>query len=358
MAQDRRPRLRAPEAVRDLEPAYFAMVMATGIISVDTRTMGLNVPSAVLLWVGIAGYAVLLALSGWRLLGCRAEMARDLGDPAKAFGFFTFVAATNLLGTRIALDGHLGIAAVFFVVGALCWLVMAYLVPWASVLRREGLRDLARANGTWFVWVVGGQSVAILAATLEHAGAGPRDALALFAVAVWSVSMWLYLLVGVVVAFRLMLFQMDPGELTPPYWVAMGANAISVVAAARIAGMRGAPAAEVVHDFALHVGVLFWSFATWVFVALLLAGWWRHVRRGVPLRYGPGLWSLVFPLGTYAAASHGLGAATGLGLVTAFGDVEVWFGLLAWVLTFCAMAVYLTRAFTRPRAGREGPTRP
>ncbi|MFC3980987.1 tellurite resistance/C4-dicarboxylate transporter family protein [Streptosporangium jomthongense] len=331
-------------AVRNLEPAYFAMVMATGIISVDTRAMGLKVPSAVLLWVGIAGYAVLLVLSGWRLLGCRAETARDLGDPAKAFGFFTFVAATDLLGTRIAMDGRLGVATVFLVVGALSWLVLAYLVPWASVLRHESVKALARANGTWFVWVVGGQSVAILAATLERAGAGPRDALALFAVAVWSISMWLYLLVGVVVCFRLMLFEMDADELNPPYWVAMGANAISVVAAAKIAGMREAPAAEVVHDFALHVGVVFWGFATWVFFALLLAGWWRHVRRGVPLRYGPGMWSLVFPLGTYAAASHGLGEATGLGLVTAFGDVEVWFGLAAWVLTFCAMAVHLARA--------------
>lgn len=69
------------------------------------------------------------------------------------------------------------------------------------------------------------------------------------------------------------------------------------------------------------------------------------------LRYGPGLWSMVFPLGMYGAASLNLGTVAGLPIVVTIGDVEVWFGLLAWLLTFGAMAVHLAggfRALGRP----------
>ncbi|MCC5576530.1 tellurite resistance/C4-dicarboxylate transporter family protein [Microtetraspora sp. AC03309] len=338
-------------AVRDLSPAYFAMVMATGIVSIDMRAMRLPVLSAALLWVGAAGYAVLLVLYAWRLLACRAEMVRDLRDPGRAFGFFTFTAGTNVLGTRLAMEGRTGTAAVLLAVGAASWVLFSYLVPWAALLSRDGTKAIAGANGTWFVWVVGGQSVAVLAATLEPAASGWRDELALLAVMTWSISIWLYLAVAIVVAFRLMLFEMGPRDLTPPYWVAMGATAISVVAGAQISNMRGASAAAVAHDLSVHVSLLFWSFGSWIFVGLIIAGWWRHIWSGVPLRYGPGLWSMVFPLGMYGAASHNLGTVAGLPILVTIGDIEVWFGLLAWLLTFGAMAVHLAggfRALGRP----------
>src|SRR5690606_17258113 len=88
------------------------------------------------------------------------------------------------------------------------------------------------ANGTWFIWVVASQSVAVAAATVEPVSESYRRELALVAVTSWSVGVFLYAAVGILVTLRLMLYPFGPEELTPPYWVAMGALAITVLAGA------------------------------------------------------------------------------------------------------------------------------
>src|SRR5213078_2211994 len=52
------------------------------------------------------GYLVLVVLYAWRLVSYRADIAGDLRNPARAFGFFTIVAGTDVLGTRLAADGQ------------------------------------------------------------------------------------------------------------------------------------------------------------------------------------------------------------------------------------------------------------
>lgn len=57
--------------------------------------------SVVLLWVTCAAYAVLIAVSTTRIVIFRKEFADDLADPRRGFGMFTFVAASDVLGTRL-----------------------------------------------------------------------------------------------------------------------------------------------------------------------------------------------------------------------------------------------------------------
>ncbi|MFT3872696.1 MAG: hypothetical protein QM714_08635 [Nocardioides sp.] len=51
-------------------------------------------------------------------------MADDFADPARAFGFFMFVAATCVLGSRLVEQRH-GVALVMLVVATLAWLLLA-----------------------------------------------------------------------------------------------------------------------------------------------------------------------------------------------------------------------------------------
>jgi tellurite resistance protein TehA-like permease len=208
---------------------------------------------------------------------------------------------------------------------------------------------LARANGTWFVWVVAGQSVAVLAAELEPAVSGARRELALLAVVCWVVGVFLYAAVGIFVAARMVAYPLSPADLTSTYWVAMGATAITVVAGARIVDMAGAPAAAVTHGVVAAVSVGFWAFGTWLIPPLVAAGWWRHVRHRVPLRYDTSLWSIVFPLGMYGVAGRSLGQADHLPIVAAIGRNEIWVALAAWALAFAALLAYLGR-YSRQRA--------
>ena len=68
----------------------------------------------------------------------------------------------------------------------------------------------------------------------------------------------------------------------------------------------------VTRDLIAGLAVVFWAFATWLIPVLVAAGWWRHVRRRVPLRYEATLWSIIFPLGMYAVAGIYLGRADDL----------------------------------------------
>lgn len=322
---------------RDLTPGYFALVMGTGIVSISLNLSNFSTASMVLLILAAAAYAVLVVLNLWRLIAHRDAMTTDFYDIRGSFGFFTFVAATGVLGSRLALSGWWTTAAILLIIAAVAWLILGYLVPVVAVLGKTQRPLYKHANGSWFVWVVGAQSVAVLAATLEPHLDVARDALAMTAVFAWSLGVVLYVAVAVFVALQMMSYRLDPREFNPPYWVSMGALAITVVAAARIAEMASSPMVDATRGLVAGMAVLFWCFATWMIPALFGIGIWRHAVRKVPLMYEPGLWSLVFPLGMYSVAGVYLGRVNQLPIVEAVGTAWMWVAVAAWVITFIAM---------------------
>ena len=338
------------DGVRTLYPGYFALVMATGIVSIALAGFAAPVLSTVLLWVAAGAYAALLALLAWRAVAYRADLARDLRHPGRGFGMFTLVAATNVLGTRLAMDGHVTTATVLLAAGAATWLVLGYAIPWA-VLTTVHRPVVAAAEGTWFIWVVATQSVAVLAASLEPDLPGLRRELALLAVSCWAIGAFLYILVGGLVVARLVLYDVAAEQLTPPYWVSMGAAAITVVSGVRITRMAEAPALLPTGGLIAGTSVLFWAFASWLIPVLLGIGWRRHVTHRIPPRYEPALWSIVFPLGMYAVASRTLGSTLHLPIVSSIGSVEVWVAAAAWAVVAVAGMTRLgsrDSAFSRP----------
>ena len=204
---------RLEASVRGLSPAYFAMVMATGIVTVGLAYDGRRLLSRCLLVLTVAAFAGLVVLNGWRLVSYRSELVDDLTSPATGFGFFTFVAGTDVLGARLALDAHHRAALALLAVGWVAWIVLGYVVPWTAVLGRPVRPVLESANGSWFIWVVASQSVATLAATLQPVLGGGRRELALVAVFSWSVGAFLYPAVAMLVGTRLLLYPLRPAEL-------------------------------------------------------------------------------------------------------------------------------------------------
>ncbi len=342
---------RVQQAVRGLTPGYFALVMGSGIVSVGMLLAGHDLLSGVLLAVCAASYAVLLVLTGWRLLAYREAIADDFADPRRAFGFFTFIAGTDVLGVRLALDGRHLITAALLVVAVIAWLVLGYVIPWTAVLGGGERPVVAAANGTWFIWVVASQSVAVSAATLEPVFASARNGLAVVAVLSWSVGVFLYAAAGIFVAARMMQPDLRPADLAPPYWVAMGACAITVLAGARIVEMADAPMVAATRGLIAGTSVAFWAFATWLIPALVAAGWWRHRTHRIPLRYEATWWSIVFPLGMYAVAGIYLGRADRLPVVGAIGSVMLWVAFAVWAVAMAAMIVHLSQTLVLTKTG-------
>ncbi|HEX6194463.1 MAG TPA: tellurite resistance/C4-dicarboxylate transporter family protein [Jiangellaceae bacterium] len=345
---------RRTEALRRLYPGYFALVMATGIVSVGAHDVEMHGLSAALLVIGLVCFGVLVVCYLWRAVAFGRELLADLVAPDRAFAFFTFVAACNVLGARLATDGYLAATAVLAAVSMVVWLLLSYGIPVRLILGPRPSPVLAGVNGTWFIWVVGTQSLAVAATVLGTAWPAHLRTAALAAVVVWSVGVVLYLIVASLVLVRLLLLDVRPDDLTPPYWVTMGATAITVFAAGRLSTMPEAPAVAAARPVIEGLAAVLWAFGTWLIPLLIVFGFWRHVLRRVPLTYQPPLWSIVFPLGMYAVASIEFGEAADLPIIASIGRGWVWIGLSAWTVVFAAMltAPLAAAIATRPASRR------
>src|SRR5699024_961531 len=161
--------------------------------------------------------------------------------------------------------------------------------------------------------------------------------LAIIAVFSWSLGIFLYAATGILVALRMMFLELKPVELNPPYWVSLGALAITVLAGARIVEMDSAPMVDATRGLVAGMSVVVWNFATWLIPVLFAVGWWRHKINKVPLTCEATLWSMIFPLGMYAVAGIYLGRANSLPIVEWIGSAELWLALAAWLIVGLAM---------------------
>jgi tellurite resistance protein TehA-like permease len=336
---------RLHSALRELSPGYFAAVMATGIVSVGLTYDGRRLLSRCLLVLTVAAFVALVLLNGWRLASHRTELVEDFTHPLRGFGFYTFVAAADVLAARIA-SAQTEVALWLLGIAAACWLLRGYAVPWTTRLGAGERPIVAAANGTWFMWAVGGQSVAVAAAALAGLRSGQH--LPTIAGGAWFLGVFLYAGDGVFVAMRLLAYDFSAQDLTPPYWIAMGAAAITALAGAEIILLPPEGILDTAGQ-AIRGGSLFaWVLATWLMPALFAMGWWRHVTHRVPLRYDANLWSIVFPLGMYAVASTRLGLAESLPWLSDVGRVWIWVAFAAWLLTSVSGTVHVLRRVVLP----------
>lgn len=328
--------------MRGLPPSAFAFVMATGILSTAQSLIGWGAPSLVLLVIAAGALVALVALTVARLVLHRPEVAADARDPGRVFGFFTVVAALDVLAARLLAADQPVPAAVLALLSVPCWLAATYAIPTTLFLRSRGGSVSQAVDGSWLLWAVATQSLAIAAATA--AAALPSVDLADVAVALWGVGVALYAVLTVLIVLRLLTVRSDPDSFAATYWILLGATAISVLAGARILQLpTDLPVLVAAGPVVSGGSYLLWAFGTWWIPFLVIFGIWRYAVRRTPIRYESALWSMVFPLGMYSTASMTFGAVTDLPLMVTTGRVAAAVATLAW-LAVLALAV---RAATR-----------
>ncbi|HZD73004.1 MAG TPA: tellurite resistance/C4-dicarboxylate transporter family protein [Actinomycetota bacterium] len=345
-ATDRGPvsRPRGEGRLADLFPGYFALVMATGIIAVGAVEQGIRWLAWALLWVDAGFYVVLWALYLLRLVRYPARFLDDLTGHQRGPSYLTMVAGTNVLGSGfVVIAGWRTVGIVLWILGIALWVVLLYTVV-AALTLREPKPDLASGlNGGWLLMVVGTESVGVLAALLAR-GASRADVLLFVAFVACMIGLLLYVVVIGLVCYRWWFFRMASEQATPPYWINMGALAISTLACATIyAGRQAAPAVAALGPFLGGMTVLFWAGATWWIPFLVVIGVWRHLVQRVPVRYDPQYWSLVFPLGMYGVATFRMAAGLRLDFLDWVPKGFLAIALLAWALTLVGMGRLLLR---------------
>ncbi|MBI3909894.1 MAG: tellurite resistance/C4-dicarboxylate transporter family protein [Armatimonadetes bacterium] len=335
---------RIGRANRGMYPGYFALVMATGIVSNAFFLLGYQCISQLLLWVNLVAYPTLIAATVMRLARFRAELWADLTNPEWVFTFFTFVAGSNVLGVQLFLRGYQSPALALWLIALVVWLILGYFS--FSVLTfarpRPGIEVV---HGGWLIAIVATQSIVLLG-TLLAPGMESLTTVAFLGVhSLWGVGVALYGIFIIFIVYRLFFVRLDPADLTPVYWVIMGAAAISANAGAAI--IRSAPSVPfltALRPFVEGATLSLWAWSTWWIPLLVVFGVWRHLVCRVPLTYHPAYWSMVFPLGMYAVATYRLSLAAELEGLKVIPQVMAWVALSAWGVTMLGLLRLLARS--------------
>jgi tellurite resistance protein TehA-like permease len=199
-----------------------------------------------------------------------------------------------------------------------------------TVREREGVG--AAARGSWLLAVVAVQSVALLGALL--APMRWHHALLFACLSAWLVGLSLYGLVISAIVTRLLRDRLTLEQLTPDYWITMGALAITALAGTRLLASAGGDGlAAQMRPLVAGLTVGAWAAGTaWVPWLVVTQGW-RALRVAGACRYRPHWWAMVFPLAMYAEASRGLGAVLDLAALRSLAVPVSVLAAAAWVAT-------------------------
>ncbi|PYS72146.1 MAG: C4-dicarboxylate ABC transporter [Acidobacteria bacterium] len=320
-------------AAADLFPGYFALVMATGIISIACFVLEMKTLSLVLLVIDVVAYVILWLLLLLRLFLFFSRIKSDINDHVRGPGFFTVVAGTCVLGSALVIVlNQSRIATVLWFGGILLWLVIMYTFFAAMTVRENKPSIEAGLNGGWLLAVVATQSISVLGTLLASGFGDYREPVLFFTLCMFLLGCMLYLLLITLIFYRFTFVNVTTAALTPPYWINMGSVAITTLAGARlIIAASDWTLLKDVLPFLKGFTLFFWSAGTWWIPLLLILGFWRHVYRRFPLKYDPQYWGLVFPFGMYTVCTFQLAKALNFPPLLVIPRYFIYLALAGWV---------------------------
>jgi tellurite resistance protein TehA-like permease len=204
-------------------------------------------------------------------------------------------------------------------------------------------------NGGWLLSVVAAQSVAGLGAQLSDRLSEPRAALFL-AFVLWLSGGMLYIWLIALIFYRFTFFSFKPQQFMPPFWINMGAMAVSAhTGTMLLVKANGAAFLADSLPFVKGLTILFWATATWWIPMLAALAVWQHVIKKFNRPYSPLYWSAVFPLGMYAVSTYQLSGTVGLPFLMWIPRVFVYIALIAWLATAASMVFEMAHRPERSR---------
>jgi tellurite resistance protein TehA-like permease len=323
----------ANSALESLHPGNFALVMATGIISIALKAMNHAFLASFFAYMAVSAWIVLMFLCTLRLIKFHKAVVIDLTSPRMVFSYFTLVAATDIVGMLALHEGYLYVAYACWGIAFVAWCLLLYLA--FSVLTfMSHENNVNIMHGGWLITIVGTQSLVLLGSELATT-LGPYAHYMLVEVhLLWGLGLALYGIFVTLFCYRIFFLALKPHDLSPLLWVVMGAGAISVNAGnSLLENPITIDFLAIQKPFINGITFILWSWATWWVPLLVLFGIWKHLVRGLRFEYEPTVWSMVFPLAMYSLASQHLGVLTDFPPMNWIAHIMIILALSAWAFS-------------------------
>ncbi len=323
------------------------MVMATGIVSIACSLFEMHAIAMGMFWLNIFAYGSLCIAFVLRFILFKKNFLSDLFDHASGPGFFTIVAATCILGAQfIALKENYEVAATLWIIAIFMWLVITYTVFTTFTIKEDKPPLEKGINGAWLLAVVSTQALAVLSARLSLHFEEYKLIINFFAFSMWLWGGMQYIWMISLIFYRYTFFKFSPADLSPPYWINMGAMAISTLAGTLlITNTAHAPFLLSTLAFLKGFTIFYWATGTWWIPMLIILAVWRHLYKRFPLTYDPLYWGAVFPLGMYTVCTYMLAKSMELEFLLPFPKYFIYVALAAWVATFIGLIRKLLNIF-------------
>lgn len=332
-------------AAETLFPGYFALVMATAAVSIASFLLGYHWIAVALVALNWIFYLALSALTLLRLIAFPRRVSDDLFDHQRAPGFFTLVAGTCVLSTQTALvAANRPVAMVLWWLGLGLWFLIMYAFFTAVTVRQRKPSLAAGINGAWLIAAVATQSIVVSRGAIDGLST-PSPAIQFLCLTMFMIGSMLYLAIIPLIFYRLTFVRLASRDFSPPYWINMGAVAITTLAGSTlILREPNWPVLQTIAPFLPGFTLFFWAAASWWIPLLIALMLWRYVVRKEVPRYEPALWGMVFPLGMYTTATFQLRHATGFDFLDPIANAFIFLALAAWIAAFGGLLRHLWRS--------------
>lgn len=337
--------------IQNFQPVYFSMVMATGIVSIAAYLHNIPAVPIFLLWLNVILYSSFWLFMIIRVVLGPEHLFEELTDFRRGPGFFTIIAGTSVLARELAIiHADVWIAKVMLLYAVPLWAVLTYVIFAAFTVKQDkpSLKD--GIHGGWLLSVVATQAISVLATLIARSTPAYQQHLLFLALGFWLCGGMLYIWIISLIFYRYTFFLFAPSDLMPPYWINMGAMAISTLAGVYL--IQSAPLAGFLQEitpFLKGFTLFFWATATWWIPMLVILGFWRHIYKRFPLRYDPLFWGAVFPLGMYSVCTYQLCKTLNLPFLLWLSRVFAYISVAAWLLTFMGLITTETQEIVGAR---------